>query len=522
MKTAQPLELQYPYTGLDARNNYQASSNPLVASEPSIALKGSSVDITGLREFEGYLKRDYGCIPLFTSAALDGNPCLVIQYSQQDGDLYFVVVTDEKIYKYVSTPAWTSLGAYTGTALRRVCATVYNDLLLITDRVNAIMQWNGTTLAGVTGLEALLSTDLIAFNNHLLLFDLVENSGTVEIPIWTRYPQRIRWSNVNNIEDFVTGTSGLLTLGDSPDLYAGREMLGDQLIVYKSRTIYNLLYVGYPDIFKPVPVEKGRGLLAPDTLISFEGVHIFLGNDDVYAFNGQGLTSVGGAIKSLLFGPNAIVNPVYLGTSKARFYEDLGEYWLAVPIGTSTVPNEIFRLDVANKTWWRRGSQIKITALGAWKKKNTISWDALVDSWEEQAWQWESSAMLAETAIPIIAGYSTLGDGVVNQVDFINFLDNSITPEAYRVTEELSTIIKTRYSELWMEVQGEGQLKLSYSTDRGSSWTDLTTKTISQNDWYTAKWGINLSTDSIKFKLTMPSGNVKFRKAFAWTIGKKR
>jgi hypothetical protein len=144
---------------------------------------------------------------------------------------------------------------------------------------------------------------------------------------------KIQWSSKAQWDDWSYGGGGGDTvIGDSPDWIQTMKRLGDNLIVYKERSIYigrKTYLVDPPFRFDPAP-GQGIGLAAPNSVGDLGEEHLFLGWDDVYVFSLKRLQPVGTRIREELFYGENGVNPDYIGLSTGVIAEEFDEYWLFV------------------------------------------------------------------------------------------------------------------------------------------------------------------------------------------------
>lgn len=146
----------------------------------------------------------------------------------------------------------------------------------------------------------------------------------------------IQWSSQYAFDDWSSaGGGGWTTVGDSPDWIQTMQRLGENLIVYKERSIYigRKTFLSDPPFrFSPAP-GQGIGLAAPRSLGDLGEEHVFLGWDDVYVFSLKGLTPIGTRIREELFYGENGINPAYIHLTTGIIAEEFDEYWLFVPTG---------------------------------------------------------------------------------------------------------------------------------------------------------------------------------------------
>lgn len=181
----------------------------------------------------------------------------------------------------------------------------------------------------------------------------------------------IQWSSKGQWDDWdLLNDGGFTIIGDSPDWIQSMRRLGDNLIVYKERSIYvgRKTYLSDPPFrFDPAP-GQGIGLAAPNSIGDLGEEHLFLGWDDVYIFSLKNLNAIGTRIREELFyGANGVI-PSYIGLASGVIAEEFDEYWLFVATGkwpgtvdepvVNLISNPIFNdgTDGATPTWWRQSA----------------------------------------------------------------------------------------------------------------------------------------------------------------------
>lgn len=123
----------------------------------------------------------------------------------------------------------------------------------------------------------------------------------------SHYPTRLRWSQWqnprlwHNNEDG-SGMSGYIDIDDTDGKIMALKRIGDVLYVYKENSIIALTYTGDPDsIFSKEVVTTKAGLIAPEAVVELPHMNIFMGEDDIYSFDGNTCNGIGENIKEWFF-----------------------------------------------------------------------------------------------------------------------------------------------------------------------------------------------------------------------------
>lgn len=110
----------------------------------------------------------------------------------------------------------------------------------------------------------------------------------------TSYPFRVQWSGINNE---TTWTASGTTQADSQDIPDGGVVQGvtggEFGLVLLERGIVRMSYVGTPLIFQFDNISRNLGCYEPNSVIQYQGITYFLGDDGFYACNGQQIEPIG-------------------------------------------------------------------------------------------------------------------------------------------------------------------------------------------------------------------------------------
>ena len=345
------------------------------------------------------------------------------------------------------------------------------------------------------------------FKARLILGMLDENG--------TKSPWRVKWSQVGTYNSFSGVGSGFQDLLETPGPVLAMQTILDKLFVFKTDSIWECIYVGSPNIFTILPVVTGVGLSAKATVDIVTGTGgnaeaiIFLGNDDVYVFDGRVATPIGGEfIQKYIFGVNSIVDPVYRGRSIGKYIKEDKQYWLSVPLTGSTYPNLTLVYDFLTSSWWKVSLGIPVRCMGESIKSGGLTWDATLGTWDNSAASWDD-AYLAEGAIKIIVGS---GMSPTYEIDFASNVVAGTVPTAYLETPDQMYEAETRWLQLSAELKGSDGATLFYSKDEGANWISLGTKAGSSAGYKVLDWYMNFTTEKTRFKLVLGSNATAIRK----------
>lgn len=125
-------------------------------------------------------------------------------------------------------------------------------------------------------------------------------------------------------------TTGLLV--ETPGTIQQLKRLNNDCVAYKSGSIYVGRYVGPPAVWQWQCVSTDVGTSAPESVVSVGQVHYFVGDSDIYAFNGQQTKPLGELIKTWFYGR---LNRSYIANIQALHDESAKVIYWFYPTGSA-------------------------------------------------------------------------------------------------------------------------------------------------------------------------------------------
>ena len=193
----------------------------------------------------------------------------------------------------------TSSGNYT---VRRVYAVpsgerwwwaTLNNRLYFGNGADHVQVWTGAGAA--TDLDVTEATQArygIEYANRLVIADYDS----------TRKPYSVKWSKEGDPSDWTDNTAGENDLLQSDNFITGLGKVGSSLIVYSTDSYIIGNRTGEP--YAPIEFQeykRGRGCIAPYSIVEVMGTNVLLGRDDFYIVQGKELISIGENIRSKFF-----------------------------------------------------------------------------------------------------------------------------------------------------------------------------------------------------------------------------
>jgi len=381
-------------------------------------------DGNNIRFGEGYVEK-VGGWKKFMTTPLDGAIMAIDNYYQFDGDEFLMLITPTTVYKYdpgTNTGIDIATTSLTGTPSDVIITETSRNLFVLTNGKDKVQYWDGaaSSIADLPGLTDCVNAGqtagiivnnakcLVNFGNFLIL------GGTTEDGV--AYPQRIRWSQIGNIQKWKletdgSGQAGWGDLTDGVDWIVRLMPFKNYLVCYKERSIQVITYVGGTDIFDKWPAIAGTGLLAPRAIVDLGDEHLFLGPDNFYSFNFQEVLVAGDDIAKDFF---KHLDPSKASLTTAFVVEEHSEVWFNYVSIDSTdgLHDKAMVYNYETKAWSPR--DMPMTAFGYYRAEENTTIDSLdidIDSMNDA---FDDSKNLANAPLNLCGdaqGYIYLLDG---------------------------------------------------------------------------------------------------------------
>lgn len=276
-----------------------------------------------------------------------------------------------------------------------------NDLLFMTNGVDAPTTWNGTdATATVLNSMGIVCGSLCTYKNMMIYGNLVQ--GGVD------KPTDMINSDVATPAVINAGLASQFKVTDKSDTILRIARLGDYLVIYLNDTVIVANFVGDPLIFVFRIAVDGKGIAGPKALSIYQNYHEFLGPDTLYAFDGSTAQQVSNHVWREVI---RTTDPLRVGNVFTVLDESRGDYIWGVPLttdpgaGTETssvvsafvehyleTPNPI-RGSAAQTPHSKRA--FPFTAAGIWQRQTTLTWDQLTNAWNTYNFKWNDQFFAA-------------------------------------------------------------------------------------------------------------------------------
>lgn len=459
----------------------------LITSSPTLFLdKSLSPKMNGIRVYGGEL-RNVSFLAAFAQTGggsgvttLDNIPLEMFSLDSSDRTYTPLVGTRSKIYRWSGGGAsndWIDISGgatFTGTDTDPWSFAGLDDVAYFSNGLDGIWRWPGTgTIARVAGSPS--ARYLETFAGRIVAAHTYNGSAINADEVrWSGYLDPTSW------DPAIDPTAGANFLTDLPGPLTGlRVHGGTQLLLYKRNCIFSMQETGLVNpAFSFRAAVTGVGCVAPRTIVPVAGRHLFLGEDNVYAYDGASFpTPIGNSIR-----PS--INPSALESSRFRqsfaFHVPLyNEYWLCVPTPGSSWPNQTFVYNYIEDAWSNGGASGSTLTCATYSRALNFNdpWDADGATWDSDVTIWDVPQVLAERVFPIMGStdkktYQFSEANTIGSLGLANVFETADTDFGEPMLNKSVDVIY-----LTARPTTASDFAVSVSTDGGSSFTSPITST---------------------------------------------
>ena len=232
------------------------------------------------------------------------------------------------------TVTYNNLSGGAGALAGSVIATGSN----IPEQTGTLTKTGGTGDATIDFTNATANANIQsarfvkAYNNYLFWANVVVAG--------TSFKTRIYWSNIKDSTS-VAGDDWIeIGLNDGQEI-TGIKVLGQALVIYKERSIYQLYYTGDSDVPFILPgggkMVSPVGCIAPFSIQDIDNGHIFLAPDGLYINNGSTTQKISYRISNTI----ESFNSAYLTSSVSCLYKIKNKYMISFHSSRATADRVI-------------------------------------------------------------------------------------------------------------------------------------------------------------------------------------
>jgi hypothetical protein len=246
--------------------------------------------------------KGYKAAPTLTSPGFDAiaSACYGAAVVRKlDNTTRFIVGTGTKLYE-LSGSSWTDVtravgGDYGASADIRWDFTQFGNVTMATNKSNVIQSSSSGAFADISGAP---KAKLIETVNQFVIVADTDDASFGDSPD--------RWW-CSAIGDYTDWTPDVATqcvsarLTSAPGRINALKRLGDSIVAYKDRAIYQGSYVGAPEVWSFQEIPGDVGCMAQGGIVDIGAAHVFVGYDNFYLFDGSRPTPIGNPLKDWFF-----------------------------------------------------------------------------------------------------------------------------------------------------------------------------------------------------------------------------
>lgn len=325
----------------------------------------------------------------------------------EENNTHLVAVTTTALWKYdFGGRSWVKLDGpiLTSEATQWFSFENSQNSICFSNGVDQIMRHDISTLSttyDVLSPEAPIARYITRFADRLCSAYTTE--GGISKPF------RLRRPVAGNHADWNGAGSGFNDQTEYPYHLRGIRKIGEGMCVYTERSIHVAERTGQALAPYTLKVKtEGVGLYGERTLQPLPGSsgHIFMGNDDIYLFNGSQERGVAHAIRDYIFNS---VTPQSIRSNFGIVMSDTQEYLMFAAQGGAQTPNSVWVFNYGRSIWypWEvlgTGNIPGPTCATLCRNDDTTTIDELVGTMDQQNWEYDSR-LLASAYPSMITGH---------------------------------------------------------------------------------------------------------------------
>ncbi|MAH45011.1 hypothetical protein CMI37_04230 [Candidatus Pacearchaeota archaeon] len=361
--------------------------------------------------------------------------------------------------------------ALAGTDARQVDVVnmAAKDWMIFTNGVNKVYRYDKTDIQVLSNLPSSGNTicrSLAVFVNHLVLLYTTEGG--------TAYPQRARWCDTGNPEEWAKGNASYRDLYEDAHPITSAMLLGPYLIVYKSRSIFRGTHVGSSDLlFSFEQTIPDRGAISVNAVVGDHSTHYVMDRKGIYAYKGGFAIDkkTFDKIHRLLFDTtDGELDPNSAEKGFMVFIEGSRELGFFYPSIGETSNNKFIRYGLVTKELLQRTLTHNVLGFGENVVAANQTWTSATGSWAGQVGKWNRRSATANAPTLLLC------QDTANQVFEYDLLatDDSGTGIAFsfETKDFVSPNKDLRFDGFYFLIKGSTVL-IEYSKDAGFSWSTL-------------------------------------------------
>lgn len=218
-----------------------------------------------------------------TASAITARAQGAISVRSVSGTIFNFCGDATKLYKLASSGlSWTDVsrtvgGAYSVAADSKWSFAQYGDFLMATNGNDAVQVFELGVSSNFSALAG--SPPASYYVGAIREFGVLAKTSTTN--------NRVRWSAIGNISDWVSSATTLSDYQDLPDGGSIMGFVGGEFgVVFQERAITRMSFEGPPTAFRFDKISAFLGCRADGSIAAFDNLIFFLGDDGAYMIRG--------------------------------------------------------------------------------------------------------------------------------------------------------------------------------------------------------------------------------------------
>lgn len=285
------------------------------------------------------------------------------------------------------------------------------EVLAICNGADTPVKFNGTAIEDMdleyqsSPSESVESCLFIANYKAYTLYIHTTEAGS-------RYPQRIRWSNVAEPE-----TLSLTNFADAPteDWIVSYARLKDKLVVFFERSTWEFRFTDdFRAPFEWVLIGDTDGSMAPLSTVDFSNELVTLGPTSLVTTNGDEVDQLGADIPDFVLD----IEPTLVAYSYGVVIEEDREAWISYVPSGGTQSSKIIGFNYETSHFFKH--DMPFHCYGFFQRASTLTWDEVTGTWDSIDWAPDERSLLSGFPTTLAGSY----DSKVYEIPSSNWNDD--------------------------------------------------------------------------------------------------
>jgi hypothetical protein len=413
-----------------------------------------------------------------TTLAALADACYGITSSKLlDGSSRLIAGTDTKLYEGSGT-TWTDrsrAGNYT-TGAKKWRFGMFGNVVLAANGIDILQASTSGAFADVTGAP------------KCKVFDVTQGfvmMGATNEATYGDQPDRWWCSAIYDYTDWTPDVATQATTGRLVDIAGGItaiKALGASFVAYKESGMFLGNYIGTPLVWEWQPIASEVGCNSQEAVANVQGLgHIFIGNENIYLFNGAGLPqAIGEGVKDWFF---ADLNTSYKTNIRSTVDRYKSNVWFFYPRTTSAAGelNGAIIYNYKTQKWgvWRGNVEACVEYLAG-----GVTYDTSTGTFDSQTLTFDSPTLTSTTPLLSIVNSSHQLQTLSGAAGTTNITFNDMG-------DDVSFTTLGRVKARFLRVPTSATMTNQYKYNAGDSLSIGTTNTMVDNKFdfrKTARW----------------------------------